>query len=160
MSTDPKKATIDDYDQLYPGRFLKWRLFGGKDVTLTISDVMLETMPGKKGPEEKAILAFRQTTKQLVLCRTNGECVKGMFGRKPREWIGKRVTFFPDPTVKVGQEVKGGIRVKGSPDLALPTDVVIELPRKAPFTMTMHVTRRGAETTDAPPADTNPQPGA
>ncbi len=47
-----------------------------------------------------------------MLNRTNGECLKAMFGRDTGEWIGKRVTLYP-------AEYQGetAIRVKGSPDM-------------------------------------------
>ena len=131
---------IVDYDQLFPGRFMKAGEFQGKDVTLTVSDIELEELPQEKGGDKpRGILSFRETKKKLVLNRTNGECIKGMFGRNPQEWIGKRVTLFPS-------EWNGEpcIRVKGSPELAAPMAVEVKLPKRKPITMNMQVTGKKA----------------
>lgn len=127
---------IVDYDQLFPGRFMKAGEFQGKDVNLTITDVEMEELPQDKGGDKpKGVLSFRETKKKLVLNRTNGECLKGMFGRNVQEWIGKQVTFFPS-------EWNGepAIRVKGSPELKAPLDVEVRLPKRKPIVMKMQPT--------------------
>jgi hypothetical protein len=125
-----------DYDQLYPGRFIKAGDFQGKDVTLTIANIEVEELAQDKGGDKpKGVLSFKETKKKLVLNRTNGECIKGMFGRTLANWIGKRVTFYPAPW---NGEI--AVRVKGSPDLEAPVAVEVRLPRKRPTTTTMQVT--------------------
>jgi len=116
-----------DYDQLFPGRFLKSGLFQGKAVTLTIADVKLEELPDKKGKDGKrkrGVLSFRESELELVLNRTNGECLKGMFGRNTADWKGKRVTFYPREVEAFGKP-QLAIRVLGSPDIA--RDLKVEL---------------------------------
>ena len=121
------------FDQLYPGRFLKAGELLGKKVTLTIRDTDLEELVGDDGkPKAKAVVSFRETDKQLVLCKTNGICLKEMFGVQLAEWVGKRVTIFPD--VWNGEPA---IRVWGSPDLQADRDVQITLPRRKPFRKTL-----------------------
>jgi hypothetical protein len=116
-----------DYDQLFPGRFLKSGEFKGKDVTLTISDVKLEEMEDKrKGTVVKCIVSFKETKKQLVLNKTNGECLKGMFGRKVAVWVGRRVCFYPE-TVRAFGSSKLAIRVRGSPDIAQDMSIVCQI---------------------------------
>lgn len=116
-----------DYDQLFPGRFLKSGEFKGKDVTLTLANVKLEEMEDKrKGTVTKCILSFRETKKQLVLNKTNGECLKGMFGRRVADWIGKRVTLFPD-NVRAFGSTKLAIRVRGSPDIASDKEIACQI---------------------------------
>lgn len=134
---------VVDYDQLFPGRFMKAGEFQGKDVTLTVTDVDIEDLPQDKGPDKpRGILSFRETKKKLVLNRTNGECIKGMFGRNPQEWIGKRITFYP-------AEWNGepAIRVKGSPEMSEQMDVEVRLPKRKPIVMKMQVT--GKQKTEA-----------
>jgi hypothetical protein len=106
-----------DYDELYPNRFLKSGLFKGKDATLTITSVALEELKDKRGQKTKVVVTFKETKKAMVLNKTNGECVKGMFGRKTDGWIGKRVTFYPANIQAFGKQ-DTGIRVRGSPDIA------------------------------------------
>lgn len=155
-----------DYDELYPGRFLKAVEFQGKDVTLTIVAVDIEEMPDKKGNKVnkdgervkvKPLLTFAKPNgqpveKQLVMNRTNGECLKGMFGRKVSGWIGKRVTLYP-ATVEAFGEEQLAIRVRGSPDIA--ADMALELrlgqkTRKATMKRT-GATKAAAKAAAAPP---------
>ena len=81
-----------DWDQLYPGRFLKAGEFLGRKVTLTIADVELDELEGDKGKKVKGVISFRETARQLCLNRTNGICIKAMFGRKLADWTGCRVS--------------------------------------------------------------------
>ena len=123
-----------DFDQLYPGRFLKAGEFLGKRVTLTISSVDTEDLMGEDGKEKvKAIISFAETEKKLVACKTNGICLREMFGKKLAEWEGKKVTLFPDTW-----NGEPCIRVWGSPDIAAEFEVLVSLPRRRPFKKTMH----------------------
>lgn len=69
-----------NFDQLYPGRFLKAGILDGKRITLTIESVQHERLEGDKGLELKVIMAFVGKEMQLVLCKTNAMCIKAMFG--------------------------------------------------------------------------------
>lgn len=132
MNMDKKKPT--NYDELYPGRFLKAGLFKGKHVTLTIKDVDVEGLEDNTGAKKaKAILSFKETDMQLVMCKTNGLCIRAMFGKELVNWIERRVTFFPGTWN--GEEC---IRVWGSPELEKEMKVSVELPRRKPFDMVMH----------------------
>ncbi len=148
-----------DWDELYPGRFIKASEFKGKPVTLRISDVAIEELIGDKGPQIKGIISFDKTEKKWAINRTNGVCVKAMFGPKVQAWVGKRITLFP--ALHDGEPC---IRVWGSPDIAEDQDVLVTLPRKRPFVMTMHKTAKGATTATkgAPvqPAPPEREPGA
>ena len=121
---------LNSYDALFPGRFLKAGLFDGKERTLTIVDVIQDTLDGEKGPEPASILMFSETPLQLKLNRTNAECLRNMFGKKVRQdWIGKRVTFMPD-TDKFGSDMVDCIRIAGSPDIKEAFDASIQLRSK------------------------------
>lgn len=129
-------AKIVDYDQLFPGRFLKAGEFDGKKVTLTISEIEIEALPQDKGGDkDKGIISFAETKKKLVLNRTNGECFKAMWGRKLADWIGKRVTLFPDTW-----NGELAVRVYGSPDIRADMDVEIRLPKRKPLQKTLRLT--------------------
>lgn len=135
MNMEPKKyAKPVDFDQLYPGRFIKAAELLGKKVTVTISDVSLEGLIGEDGAEKaKAILSFRESEKKMVTCKTNGLCLREMFGRKVDAWVGKRVTLFEDTW-----NGEPCIRIWGSPDIQEEMDVTVTLPRRRPFKKTMH----------------------
>lgn len=111
-----------DFDELYPGRFMKAGEFKDKDVTLKIASVTKDKLEGSKGEETKGVIRFEKTEKALVLNKTNGVCIREMFGRDTGEWVGKRVTFFP---AKVDFEDSDlAIRVRGSPDI--PADIAFQ----------------------------------
>jgi hypothetical protein len=128
-----------DWDQLYPGRFLKASDLMGKKPVLEISQVNIEELIGDNGKQIKGLIAFRGKDKQWALNKTNGICLKAMFGREVQKWVGKRVSLF---SMMVRNTFTGedepAIRVWGSPDLPADKAVEIRLPRKKAFTMTMH----------------------
>jgi hypothetical protein len=122
-----------DWDELYPGRFIKAGEFKGKKPTLTIKDVNLEELEGNKGKQIKGTIAWEETPKMLALNKTNGICLKAMFGKKLADWKGKKVTLFAAP-----YEGEEAIRVWGAPHLKEDIQVEIALPRKRSFNMTLH----------------------
>ena len=130
-----------NFDTLYPGRFLKAGNLCGQKVTLTIASVAHEKLEGEKGTELKAIVTFVGKEMQLVLAKTNGICIREMFGPILKDWVGKRVTFFESMVENPGP-LKGQpcIRVWGSPDLPADTTIQIKLPKKKPTPMVMHKT--------------------
>lgn len=122
-----KKPSV--FDQLYPGRFIKAGELLGKKVTLTIADVNLEELVGDDGKAKaKAIVSFKETDKGLVTCKTNGICLREMFGVQLADWVGKRVTIFPDTW-----NGEPAVRIWGSPDLERDLEVTVTLPRRKPF---------------------------
>ena len=123
-------AKVVDFDELYPGRFIKAGDLKGRDWTLTIASVDLEELQDQKGKRGKGVISFSDAKKELVLNRTNGECLKAMFGRKLPEWVGKRVTLYP---AKIESDLSDlAIRVRGSPDIASDVSFDLCLPRKKP----------------------------
>jgi hypothetical protein len=126
---------IVDWDQLYPGRFFKGGdILEGEKKLVTISALDLEPLEGDKGLREKGILSFEGEKQQLALNKTNGICLREMFGRKPYLWVGKRFAMFQS-------EWQGEpcVRVWGSPDIDKDIAVTIDLGRRRkPFKMTMH----------------------
>lgn len=138
MTTPTKKPK--NFDDLYPGRFLKAGNFDGKKVTLTIKDVATESLEGEDGAKLKAIVHFAETDRALVACKTNGLCIREMFGASLAGWVGKRITLYP-------AEWNGEpcIRVFGSPDIERDMRVEIKLPRRKPFGMTLAKTPSKAD---------------
>lgn len=149
MATAPKALpTPVDWDELYPGRFIKAGDFKGKVVTLTIASVKIEELVGDKGPQIKGVVTFQQTEKHWALNKTNGICLKALFGRHVQDWVGKRVSLFADTW-----NGEPCIRVYGSPEITENRTVEVALPRKRPFNMTMHAVAlksKGAAPAQAP----------
>lgn len=155
MEHEPKRKKPVDWDELYPGRFLKAGLFGDKKVTLEITDVDAEALEGDKGKKVKGVVSFKGTDMQLALNRTNGICLREMFGRKLAEWPGKRVTLF-------ASEWNGEpcIRVYGSPDIEKDMNIEVQLPKRKPTRMVMHAMPKNGKAAPAPkPASREREPG-
>lgn len=131
------------YDDLYPGRFLKAGNFNGRKVTLTIADYRHEELEGDDGKKVKAIIAFKETPMALVACKTNGLCLREMFGHALPGWVGKKVILFPGTWAG-----KPAVRVWGSPDIAEEFDVTVKLQRRRPFKMRMHLSANGDDVND------------
>lgn len=146
------------FDQLYPKRFMKAGQFGGKELTMRITGVMVEELKKDESgdkKETKAILSFARTKTQMVLNRTNGECLKAMFGVETDNWIGKLVTFYPCPMKDpfTGENIVA-IRVRGSPEIAATKRWTVRLGKKM-VTLTVQKTQQGQPTpelaAEAPP---------
>jgi hypothetical protein len=124
-----------DWDELYPGRFMKAGLITGTP-TYTIASIATEELVGDKGPQVKGIISFvERDAKSLPLNKTNGICLRELFGRKVQEWVGKRVTLFAS-----SWNGEPCLRIWGSPDISKDTEVIVQLPRKKPIVMVMHAT--------------------
>jgi hypothetical protein len=155
MNEPSTKKKPVDYEELHPGRFLKAADFKGQKVTLTINETWLEELEGEDGKELKAYLTFKERPKELVLNRTNSECLKAMFGSKLPQWEGKRVTLYPSVVTERGMlKGKDCIRVWGSPDIAHDLDIIIKRPRQDAKKITLHkvVMGRAEPETKAPAA--------
>lgn len=125
-----------EWDDLYPGRFIRAVDLKERDVTLTLADIELEELVDPEGKTSvKTIFCFKETPKKHVACKTNGICVKAMFGKKLSDWIGKRVTFKQEPW-----NGEPSIRVAGSPDIAADMMVTVSLPRRRPTERTLRKT--------------------
>lgn len=119
------------YDQLFPSRFIKAGEFGGKPVTLTITAVEMEELEKEDGTEKNApIVSFKETKRQWVLIKTNAQCLLAMWGPNTDDWVGKRVTLFPERDASGLSDSGLCIRVKGSPDIDGPIVASIKLPRR------------------------------
>jgi len=147
------------YSELYPGRFLKSDLFKGKKVTLTIKNIDVEELTGEKGKEPKVVVSFVERPLEYVMPKTNGFCLKRMFGNNPHGWLGKRVTWYPT-TTKFGRETVDCIRVWGSPDIDEDMPITIPQGRKKPLEVVMHKVKPGecGFKGDTPPSAKAPAP--
>jgi hypothetical protein len=143
---------VTDFDQLYPGRFLKAGELGDTKPTLTIDEVFIEELEGDKGKKWKGVVKFSDSDKEWALNKTNGICLREMFGRSLPEWKGHRVTLFAGT-----HDGEPALRVWGSPELERDTVITIQLPRKKPTKMTMHATGGGKKAAQTRPA-AKPEP--
>lgn len=85
-----------------------------REFTLVVKAVTMDELqlPGRSTKEDKVVLAFEKAKKRLVLNRTNVAAIKSHHGKAVKDWIGKAVTVFYNPSVKFGRETVGGVRIK------------------------------------------------
>lgn len=141
------------YDALFPGRFLKAGEFGGKAVTLTVKDVYMDALEDESGVEKsRPIMSFKETKRELALNKTNAQCFVAMWGQDSGDWLGHKVTLFPERDASGLSDSGLCIRVAGSPEMSDPITATIKLPRRKPMTRKLTVTTKGkaAAHEDAP----------
>jgi len=120
-----------NYDQLFAGRFLKAGEFNGKPVTLTIARVYLEDMEQDDGTEKhQAVVAFKETKRELALNKTNAQMIVAMFGAESDDWIGHKMTLHAERDTSGKSDSGLCIRVLGSPELTSTISMQVKLPRR------------------------------
>jgi len=91
-------------------------LVGLGDVPATIEDVLVyDEVTFDAGRTEKNVptLKFTGKAKQLVLrTATNRKTLVRMFGSDTKNWRGKTIRLYHDPSVRRGKELVGGIRIR------------------------------------------------
>lgn len=154
MADDRRRPST--WDEAFPGRFIRAETLQGRPRTLTITDLYLEELPEDdkdKAPEDHLIAAFKETKRELRLCKTNGLALAAMFGTDPPKWIGHRVTFFPTKAM-FGREQVDAIRVYGSPELEHDTSFDLKLPRRKPQKVQLKAVRKQQKTAEQRPEPT------
>ena len=139
----------DTYSELYPGRFMRADSLKGAKITLTIAEMDVEELIGENNKKAAKVIAkfarptaaaFAKLPLELVLPKTNGECLRRMFGNNPHGWVGKRVTLFPSKT-KFGPNDVDCIRIWGSPDLDADMEITVPQGRKRALEMVLHAVK-------------------
>jgi len=88
---------------------------GYREFTLTIAGISQEEvqLPGRTEKEYKVVISFQGAKKRLIINKTNAARIKSHHGPWTKNWPGKQVTLYFDPSVRFGKQVVGGVRVKG-----------------------------------------------
>lgn len=105
---------------VFPSRFLKPDDLNGKFVPLTIAGASYEILKNFKGrDEQKLILAFRETKKELVCNATIWDQIAEATGKDDSdEWPGCAVEAF-GTEVQVGAEMKPAVRIRAAGSLGV-----------------------------------------
>lgn len=90
--------------------------FGGwREATVEIEEVPVLYRPRKPKKNEKAnkyLIRFVGKRKAWISGPATQQTIAGMYGPYLESWVGKRITLFVDPDVKMGGVRTGGIRVR------------------------------------------------
>lgn len=97
-----------------PNYLGEWALPNGQDIIATIDYVRREPVVGTNGKkEEKRVAHFKEGIKPLILNVTNSKVLASLYGTPyVEEWAGRKVQIYFDPTVKMGRDVCGGLRLR------------------------------------------------
>ncbi len=93
--------------QMVQSKFLKKEDFPSPEI-LTIKDCSLEEV-GKT--DTRWVLFFKEKTKGIVLNVTKIKQLEAAYGDDTDGWIGKKVKLSHDPSVMMGTQQVGGIKL-------------------------------------------------
>ena len=96
-----------DYRTMFDRKYIFAYDLAGRDVTVTIKEVVEGKLVGEGGKESrKPIMYIEGKERGLGLCKTNCKTIAELYGTTDtREWRGKRVTLYPTKTMFGGKEV-------------------------------------------------------
>lgn len=84
-----------------------------RDYAVQIATVKKGKVKGAGGKESgKALLTFTGWPKPAAFGTAQLTTIAGLYGNDVKDWQGKWITIYPDPTVKFGGANVGGIRVR------------------------------------------------
>lgn len=95
----------------FPSTTLKAADMEDADMTLTMTDVKIETVGQGKDAEDKPHLYFEETDKPLVLNKTNAGVISQLYGNDTDGWPGNKITLYATE-VEFGGKMTMGIRVR------------------------------------------------
>lgn len=92
-------------DLMFPKDYLCVDDLKGRDVTLTMSKVLRETLhTNDGGAEEKYVITFERTQKKLVCNVTNATSIGNIHGlQAEKDWPGKPITLYPTRCMSFGK---------------------------------------------------------
>ena len=92
-------------DEMFPSRFVRGQDLQGRAVTVTIDRVLPERMrPNPQSPEmQKFVLYTVEGKKGIVLSKTlANQIAQVLESDESDNWIGKKVTLYPEPITVAG----------------------------------------------------------
>jgi len=81
-------------DDAFPSNYIRASDLGGKEHTLTISNITIETLGQGQDADEKPVVAFEGRKKRWVMNKTNALTLAGDYGQDMADWFGRDVILF------------------------------------------------------------------
>ena len=111
----------DDVGLLFDANYLRYyHLNGPVKVKITKVEKKVEMrLPGSRAAEYKPVLHYEvvagktESTKPLVLNKTNAGLIAAICGRSVGAWVGKEVVLF-ESTARLGKDTVACIRVRAA----------------------------------------------
>ena len=79
-------------------------------------------------PNKRLALSFVGKRKQWLAGPVSQQTIAGMYGPQIEAWIGKRISLYVDPNIKMGRVVTGGVRVRPTPPSGGATEDALDRP--------------------------------
>jgi hypothetical protein len=92
--------------------FIKAADLKGKDLTVTIRRLEMQTVGRGQKAEKKIVAFFDELDKGMVLNATNRNIIKDLYGSAAAGLIGKRITLWPKPDVEFEGKLQLGLRIR------------------------------------------------
>ena len=86
-----------------------------KPAKVVISNIDLMEFDQDGKTQRKLVIEFEGKEKKLACNKTNARTIAAMLGDETDNWVGKEITLYNDPTVSMGDQIVGGIRVQYMP---------------------------------------------
>lgn len=100
-----------DYRKMFSSKYVAASDITEGDVKLTITEVKKEEVENVGGKDICPVVYFAETPKGMVLNKTNGKTIAGMYGNEVSNWIGKSISVY-DSEVQFGREIVPCVRVR------------------------------------------------
>lgn len=136
------------WDELFPGRFLKHSHLNGKEVEVTIERIYNTEIDGKLAQVARVAPIPGVTQRDWGLNKTNGICLRALFGDTIKDWFGKRVTIHESKVEHGREKGKPCIRICACADIDADKAVVVDFHTKRikPFTIRIRAGMRTGNT--------------
>lgn len=133
------------WDELFPGVYLKQSHLSSRGTQITIERIFNRVVDGKIAQVVKFAAVQGIDQRDWGLNKTNGLCLRDMFGDDIKSWFGKRVVLQPSVVEHGREKGKPCIRICASPDIASDLSVVIDFHTKRikPFTIKVRALTEG-----------------
>lgn len=104
----------------------------GRDLTITIEDVII-----KGGQEQPVSIVFAGSDKVFRPCKSMSRVLVNVWGADAKQYIGRSMTLYRDPTVKWGGMEVGGIRISHMSDIDANVTMALTMTKanRKPFTV-------------------------
>ena len=117
---------MPDYRLFFDANSMSAHHLQGKSHIVTIAKWVAGKVGHGNKQQKKPTIYFKERNLPLVVNKTNGAIIAGMYGTDINGWVGKKIEIYPT-TTQFGSDTKDCIRVKpkiptGNPTAAEPIE--------------------------------------
>jgi hypothetical protein len=112
---------------VFPSKYIKASDLEEGDLTLTMDDIKQELVGQGQEATKRWVVTFDETTKSLVLNKTNAQSIAKLYGEDTDHWIGNQIILYLSETSFQGDMVPC-IRVRSKPARRVPKVVTATQP--------------------------------